>query len=146
MKIRCIKVLAAHWAIFFEVGKWYMVEDDKLEELEIITDYDGYILSLKQITSMIPDLVSYESGEIPQSLLDKQKELLKLSSQFLKKVKLGRYYIRGDDGTVHHFLKPSRVELIQTYGSDKFSTSKYFFDDYFETINKVRQDKIDKII
>jgi len=145
MKVRCIKTIAAHWGIFFEIGKYYIVEDTQLEDVELITDYDNYICSLKKITSLIPELISYKS-EIPKELLERRGNLIEISNGFLKKIKLDRYHIRGDDGTLHQFISSSRKELISKYGSDKFNISKYIFDDYFETMSKIRNDKINKLI
>lgn len=131
--------MAAHWGTIFEVDKWYEIKFTESVELSLITDYDRYVDSLKRLTSLIPELTSIH-GAHPADLA-----IFPDVSKFLLKVNVDRHVVIGDDKSHQSFLV-GRKELLDKYGSDKFNTTVRFFDEYFETINKIRQDKINKII
>jgi len=137
--------MAAHWGSIFEVDKWYEIKFTESAKLTIITDYDKYMSSLKGVTELIPELASNKIGNIPHELIERQNNVLMEASKFLLKINVDRHVVIGDDKSHQNFLV-NRKELLDKYNSDKFNTTVHFFDEYFETINKVREDKINKII
>jgi len=56
------------------------------------------------------------------------------------------FCLTTDDGHTAAYCILSKKELLDKYGSCKFSTTVYFFEDYFETLEEVRDKKLNEII
>ena len=146
MKARCTKLMCAHWSVFFEQGKWYNISEIKSKEFNLIKDKNKYIESLKVVAKFLPDIIS-SGPNVSKGLLDDQKNALRYTKdQYLVNVDLDYYLIKGDDGSSHQFVVMTREELLNNYKTDNFENSVNIFEDYFESINEVRNSQIDLIV
>ena len=149
MKVKCIKTIQPHWGISFEKDKFYEISEIKDVEYEMISDVDKYFDVVRKISSGLKEIRSIlDLGDSEKLREFKEKESLYLedSRRYILKAELTRYSIISEFGKPENFCSVSRSQLMDKYGTSNFILSVSMLEDYFETMDSVRDKKIDKLL
>lgn len=150
MKIKCIKTSAAHWGVMFQEGEFYTIEKIENKSYRMINNRDEYMDSLRSITELTPHLQLMRRGE---ELSNKYKELMDIyherieySKTFKFEVTIPMAYIKDNLNSNHSYCMLNNQQLQEKYNSIYFDTSVDIFDEYFETVDEIRNKKIKELL
>lgn len=147
MDVKCIKDKKAHWGSIFTEGKWYIIAKTSTVKRELVLDYEKYYHYTGLIASSITWVrKGYEEKDLP-SVIPGYLTYKQVHEKYAKYIEIPSYSIPCDDsGEFYQFCSITKRELIDTYGSCKFSTTEKFFEDYFITKEDIRNDKLGGIL
>ena len=146
MDLLCIKQIEPYWGPAFEKGKWYSNFSERNHPTTLIIDEVNYWKYNKLIiveSRKFPDYKQEEMWKvIPGYLTHKQ-----IKEKFCKIIQNCPYFdIKGDDNQINSFCTLTKKELLEQYGSTKFELSIRLLEDYFISLEDIREDKIKNIL
>jgi len=147
MKARCIKSKDAHWGSILTIGKWYDIQDKvRKSDITLITDNDNYFKYTGMISSSISWVRKGYTQETLKEVIPGYLTMKERDDRYTIGIEITFFCLTTDDGHTAAYCILSKKELLDKYGSCKFSTTVYFFEDYFETLEEVRDKKLNEII
>jgi hypothetical protein len=143
VKLLCIKSLEPYWGVTFKKGEWYDVVRVGKYTSNLIIDEDNY-WKYSRLVILSKDYPDYKQEDMWKVIPD-YLTLTQISEKFCKKVEYPTYEVRGENvgiREVNTYCAIKREDFKKMWGSDKFDTSVFFVDDYFQTIEDVRENKL----
>jgi hypothetical protein len=141
MKLLCIKRIEPYWGIAFKEGNLYSNFSERNIPTTLIIDDDNYWKYLRLVAKSKDYAKEYKQEEM-WKVIPGYLTLTQIDEQFCKKINASYYDIKGDDNQISSFCTMTKKELLENHGSTKFQLSIRLLEDYFQTIEDIRENKL----
>lgn len=151
MKVKCIKSIVYHWGVQFEEDKYYNIIDQSEREQTIIADSRYWddsrtLASSGRVIQKFKNITEQEIDLLVPGYLTALKNYR--TGVYTKKVSLPFVTINSEGNSTYSFCSMNEDEISKKFNIPiidekiKFSTTVYLFDEYFKTIQELRQEKL----
>lgn len=151
MKVKCIKSIVYHWGVQFEEGKYYNIIDQSENDQTIIVDSRYWddsrtLASSGRVIQQFKNITEQEIDLLVPGYLTALKNYR--TGVYTKKVRLPFVTINSEGNSPYKFCSMNEYEISKKFNITiidekiKFSTTVYLFDEYFQTIQELRQEKL----
>ncbi len=148
MKLRCIRSrsnTSFQDEYCIAVGKWYHTTQCYKHNVDVIIDYEKWHEATVKVAGAIDWIrrgyTQDNLHEVIPGYLGRQE----IKKRYCKTVELDYYSVRCNDGEINTFIGNSKAEFINKYG-DKALVTLTFLEDYFETEEQIRDNKLNNLI
>ena len=151
MKVKCIKSIVYHWGVQFEEGKYYNIIDQSEREQTIIADSRYWddsrtLASSGRVIQQFKNITEQEIDLLVPGYLTALKNYR--TGVYTKRVSLPFVTINSEGNSPYSFCSMNEDKISKKFNIPiidekiKFSTTVYLFDEYFKTIQELRQEKL----